>query len=260
MILPLPTNLACGIPLGGAGPLCVEPSSHVSSREPPRFCLLRKQGGFSCCAGTMCNTIVMIEFYGRARLESSLSVLWRQNDECDRRRASQALFVWRWGNILFLWPDALEVFTSRSPLAALVWMLVTPLCQPPAIWLCCYCSTNIAYEPSWTMSPSPPNFCLTAVAVTLFDWQTKWHEKTTTTNTTKKKTRSVAWQFDLTEALQTEYPPPPLHAPWHYIKLTRQKVVNKRREIRRMLTLRDEFRCKMIRNKCLCTQQAGGLS
>lgn len=35
----------------------------------------------------------MIEFYGWARLKSSLSVLRRRDDECDHRRADRALFV-----------------------------------------------------------------------------------------------------------------------------------------------------------------------
>lgn len=41
----------------------------------------------------MRNTVVMIEFYGWARLKSSLSVLRRRDDECDRGRACRALFV-----------------------------------------------------------------------------------------------------------------------------------------------------------------------
>lgn len=92
-----------------------------------------KRRGFSGCARTMCNTVVMIEFYGWARFKSSLSVLRCRDDECAGDvQAGLSLCAW-WGNILFLWPDTLGVFTSRSPSATLVWMWVTPQCPPPAL-------------------------------------------------------------------------------------------------------------------------------
>lgn len=111
----------------------------------------------------------------------------------------------------------------------------------------------------------PPNLSLTVVAVALllFDWQTSGRlaaSKKPRQQQKKQKTRSAAWQFDLTEPLQTEYPPPPHPPPlpWHYIKLTSQKVVNKKGEIRWMSTPQDEFPCEMtIKNKCLRAQQAG---
>lgn len=140
----------------------------------------------------------MIEFYGWAQLKSSLSVLRRRDDECDRRRAGRARFVcaMRQYSVFMArhtggFYESLSVGRTRLDVSDPTVSTTGTL----AVLLLLHERSRRTLVDS---EPLVPNFCLTVVAVALFlfDWQTKRHEKTTTT--TKKKLEvwpdSLIWQ------------------------------------------------------------------
>lgn len=185
----------------------------------------------------------MIEFYRLVWIESTVSEMkcfmmpgWLMCSEMCR----PSLYVW-WGNILFLshiagnFMTLLSLSTQHfratcSDLSDLLYQPSTPL---PATTH--YCLENMPYkflnqsrtQPVTLLALSQTTKChvspllsqlwnLTLAAVFLFDWQTSERYDSI------KKCSLTAW-FD--SPLQTKY----TLCSWHYINLTRRKVVKKKR-------------------------------